>query len=482
MGGLLDPITYAVWEAGHSVTFQELEILGLSDLGDRLTKLREAGVLRADLRSGLVCPNCLTPLEYIRRNTLLVCGCGYKADIVAQFDPRWFRFSPEFVRIWDGISSALKVPGLDVRVEKTHREIEHVIEIGMLSKKEEPGLRVFLCTRRMDVRPLSEVWTSLVQRQEIGMILHPGLTPEAECLVGLTAASIPMYLQHVLHLDEGDSVNRILQFPRFRREIDQRIDSIKKRMYGVAEEVSVPAKPNLEELSRIGGERFQAPAIGLLHTLGAPETLPKREYQPDGTLLLPTGYWIIDTKSSQKGFTFSTSERDKAKRYVQALEEKPGQSEDGWAFFGEIILTRTGHVDSKLMGRVNDYILASGLRSSLVILSFEGVDWLWKKAADEPRFWKMLDSVNDPVSLLELRPVITTRPEVEDLVNKFAAGKVRLISEGAVKAFWSLIIERNEYFGFRGRRPENIAESVQRTMMNRFMRRLPKSSSEPVMG
>ena len=112
-----------------------------------------------------------------------------------------------------------------------------------------------------------------------------------------------------------------------------------------------------------------------------------------------------------------------------------------------------------------------GQTTSIVILSFEGIEWLWEQTRLNAAYWHLFNKEKDTDDLMKLQPVIITRLEKNDLSREFANTKVRIVSLNAIKALWQHVFERNRYYGYKDRDPDYIATSVvQETYMDNYMR------------
>jgi hypothetical protein len=389
------------------------------------------------------------------------------------FKHEYYRYVPNFDSLLGWIAETLDKGGLSLHATSRHSDIEHILDAGEIIKHPNVSLDLFLATGAVDTRALAEIWVLLVQRGTLGVLIHPGMSEDAAKLVALTFASVPFITIEAVELPNVSSIDQIVDFPRFRAEIARLLQTVtfpqSVELTGVAPGVS-PLPTGIDALARTGGEQFQAPAISLLHTLGAPEVLPKEAYCPDGILLLPDGFWLVDTKSSIDGFKFSVPEREKSRRYVRTFEEKQDSSSD-WTFFGEIILTRTDVLGPQTIRRARDFLLAEDLRSSIVLMSYEGLSWLWEQAWLQPKYWRCCNIASDTRALMELHPVILNSIREDPMIHEFAESRVRVVSQKTFVAFREYVLGRKEYHELRARTPEDIATMVRRTLMNQFTRR-----------
>lgn len=461
-----------IWGSGRAVSLDELSNNG--HLGKTASQFCKSYNLKYELKSGLECPACGRSFKYLDNNTYLVCSCGNQINTHKTDNLNIFRFTPDFDEIVNQIAKALKEKLYERDDRQPYAPIEYLKEVGVVKKDSKPLLRLFLATKKIDLDVISKLWVRLISQKEYGAVIHPSITKEARDFVDLTATSVPILFCNLESIEDPEFTNQFDAFHSFREETDRRFEHFKS--LGLFNDLSNltyenDLSLNLETLARFGGERFEERAIPLLHTLGAPKELSKRPFVPDGILLLPRGYWIIDAKSSNKGFEFDVSERDKAIRYITNLERESGPHETDMSFHGEIILALTSHITSELIYKVNDQYASSGLKSSIVILSFEGVQWLWNQSRLKPEYWHMFNKERDTDDLMELKPIIRNRLDKSDLGWEFATTKVRLVSENAIRALWEYVFQRNRYYGYSARHPDYIATSiVQQTFVDNYAR------------
>ena len=470
----LEEVLVRIWRVGHPASLEEIDLdLDRASLEKEIGRLHVAGKINGQLRANLVCEQCGNPYEYAHADRVLTSACGNTVDLSQQFKPDFYRYVPNFDQLGKWVTQSLAREEFRTHSRSQNSQIEHIVDLGQITRPPSLSLDLFLSTTVVDTRSLAELWVLLVRRGRLGVLLHPGMSEEATELAALTFSSMPFISIEAAELASPAVVSQVAEFPGFRTEIERMLERTRSvpeidSLSGSSDDDPLPV--GIGVLARVGGERFQAPVISLLHTLGAPENLPKTPYCPDGILLLPDGYWLVDAKSSLDGFSFSVPEREKARRYVRPFEERQGSSSD-WTFFGELILTRTDVVDSATIRRARDFLLAEDLRSSIVLLSFEGLSWLWKKAWAEPKYWRCCNIASDTRTLLELRPNLLNSISGDPLAHEFAGTRVRLVSEEAIKSFWSLVLKRRVYHELRDRTPEDIMTMVRRTLMDLFARR-----------
>lgn len=468
----LGKLTLEIWKKGGPVGIEQFK--SYIEVGKLYTveEFCEEMVLMSNLKPVVMCLSCGHQLKNFRQDRYLICTCGTRIDTLETTNLDMFRFIPDFDRIAESVSTELISLGVTISKESKELDIEYLRDLGMLKRNDEINLRLLVSTKSLEQRTVSELWGNLQLRKERGIVIYPGLSKESEILISTTAASIPILFLNYQSFPKANFIEQLHQFQFFRDDVEKRLRELNILFEGVfavkSDAILTGLPENLDYLSKRGGESFESPAIKLLNTIGAPLELTKRPYLPDGILLLPKGFWIIDAKSSLYGFKFNVDERDKASRYVRTIEENNTYSGPGWKFFGEIILTGTENITSETIRKVKGYFSGAKLDSSIVILSYEGLKWLWESSINDPTYWHLFNGLSDPEILMDLNSVIYNKLEDDDISKTSFDNHFRVISENAMKVFWDYVFDRGTYVNMLGHTPQNVADFVQSAFMTAF--------------
>lgn len=140
----------------------------------------------------------------------------------------------------------------------------------------------------------------------------------------------------------------------------------------------------ISNLSSTGGYKFEEPAISLFWSFGIPLLYKGAKERPEGILLHYDNFWLIDAKSSKKAYSFSMSERDKIKRYIdnfgKAREDYPN-------FSPSCICIVTREIEDKTVKKVLKYLKENSISGKLLIFLLPGLISLFENIQQNPEYW-----------------------------------------------------------------------------------------------
>ena len=276
-------------------------------------------------------------------------------------------------------------------------------------------------------------------------------------------------------LENPDVAQQIALFPKYRDLVTESLAEIARRLNPDGKDSTTDlfegdSEGQIDQLARTGRERSQLPALKLLMALGPTVGFTKAPWVPDGVLLVPGGFWIVDPKSSEKGFSFSTSERDKIARYLNVLEKQEHLFGPSLKFHGEIIITRTDPINLSAIESATSYLRSRRPDSVVSLVSHEGIRWLWDQIRAEPGYWHLRDAVFDTDNLLKLRPKGFEQGKVPDPARDYVDAPFKVISPEVLRAHWEFLQSRGIYPQMGGHTPSSIAELVQGIYVQEFVR------------
>ncbi len=368
---LQDSLFLRVWNVGSSARSSSIRNFSAEGEGAALRRLVETGWVKAAILFDLKCPNCGRQYELVNRDSVLVCGnCGTHIDTRTEFRVERYTYEPSFQTLVTEIVSTLATAKI-CRGDDQFRPppVEGFHYIGRFSSASDAQIEVFLAKGELKPRPLRELWGLALEMGFNGLVVCPGISEETERILSLVAASIPLLCVSADSLPQAETLVQIAGFPTFRADLSTRVSAFAQVLGGPAKSrgrLSPVVPDEIDELAKSGGRRFEAPALRLMMTIGVSEHVNAPGYLPDGLLLLPDGFWIVDVKSSEQGFAFDVSERDKAFRYISTVQAEYRTPLDGWTFYGEIVLTRTDPLQVNHLRSARDYFLSEGVRSTVV--------------------------------------------------------------------------------------------------------------------
>lgn len=469
----MSEITKMVWSKGGSVSIEQLSEFGGVDDTWKKEEICENYYLKAELRGNITCRKCEGVMKSVKSDTILVCpSCNNIIDVERDQYSYLFWFTPDFTRISQHILQALTEKGIPPVVGKKHSEIDHLFEICTFSFENSLPYRLYLAESILDISPVSLLWTDLFISNEYAIVLHPGLSESVENLLSLTVSSAPIIFSDLDSIGENDFLKNVERFDTFIQQVSDLVDFFlahSQKLQTSEEKTKVKGLPyDIDNLARAGREKFEAPAMNLLNTIGVSYPLDRHKYYPDGFLMLKDSFWIVDAKSSGKGFQLEQSERDKTDRYRRIIELELESEVPNWRFMGELVVTKTSHIDKRLIDRLRLFFDNSDLHSTVSLVSYEGLYWLWNQAYQDPKYWHLINFNRDVLKLLDLHQVIIKGVDTNDPGVLTSRDKLKVISESVIKSFWKYIVQRDEYDTLGMASPEHWRETIQRIYMERF--------------
>lgn len=435
-----------------------------------------SGLINRQMLSAIDCPDCHVRMTLVKRAVLVCEKCKNTIDTRKDFRPEFYSYSANLKDVVKRSVDALHSVGLtEAGVSPIVPDFASMRWVATLNDSEGRSVELLLATERVKQRGLHEAWGWARSNGHKAILIHPGLTKAAEQLLEFGVESSPIFALDFQRLWSEPGLRQAANFPRFRDRVSLALSAISNGLAGPSiehdgEGLFDNSEAALEELARSGGERYQRPALKLLMTLGPTYPFSKAGWVPDGVLLDPAGFWIVDPKSSELGFSFSTAERDKIARYLGVLDAKQSALGRSLRFRGEILVTRTAPIDASRLRLAADFIRSRSQDFKVALVSHEGLVWLRDQAAAHPEYWHMRSPEDDSLNLLTLQPKGFIDGAVPPESAPFIDSPVKLIGPLALKAYWEFVRARRLFPGMGGRTPESIAELAQSMYVQEFVR------------
>ncbi len=479
-----DSLFLFLWRKGHPVVASEL---GPWSEETKLVVLDEerAGRVKRDFLATIRCPDCRARLVVVRR-TIPVCeGCKRVWDARREFHPEFYAYSADLSRVNDLAVDRLREAGFErseqgVASNLTARGTRYIASMQNIRGQQ---LDVVIATETVKRETLYQLW-GLARIHHLNVVLvHPGLAPQAEQLLELGIEVSPILPVDYRCLTLPESVQKVALFPTYRERLARSLARISSTLLAETESGQTDlfdiSPDELDRLSREGGVKYERPALKLLMALGPAVVFAKTGWTPDGVLLGPNGFWIVDPKSSMNGFRFSASEKDKIARYLELMLKKESAFGPSLRCFGEIIVTPTDNVSENVLDATASYLRVRAPRHTVSVVSHEGLVWLWHQIDAEPNYWHMRDPIEDAFNLLTLQPKCFVGGAVPESSSRYIDTPCKLIGLDAFKAYWDLLRDRNVFHGLGGRTPAAVSELVQGMFVQEYSRTKP-SETPPV--
>lgn len=467
-----DQLEALLWRTGHPVMARDLGPW-TKEASAELHQRVKSGTINARILTSLECPKCQTRLTLVRRFVLLCEKCKFVADTREDFRPEWYSLSVDLIRLQRASASLLAQAGFSqADAPNVVPALGGVGFVGLFRNSAGQELDLFMGQESVRQQTLLQIWGYANAKNRRLVLVHPGLTEGAAKLLELGAQICPVLsVQYSKRIDDA-VLAQIRLFPSYCESVSRALDSISA---GIEAEDSDVDKVGLftgidhsvEELARSGGVSYEPYALGLLMPLGPTFPFTKRGWVPDGVLLDPRGFWIVDPKSSEHGFTFSTAEEDKLARYLRVM--RGGQESFGPSlrFRGEIIVTRTDPIPPERLSRATDFVRSQAPGCVVSLVSHEALSWLRDEVQKDLSYWHLRNPIEDGLNLLMLSPKAFENGHVPSTSLPFVDAPLKLIDRTAVECHLKLLKSRGLYHGM-GRTPQSVSELVQGMYVREF--------------
>lgn len=213
------------------------------------------------------------------------------------------------------------------------------------------------------------------------------------------------------------------------------------------EEISVPSLEGgvqfIEEIrssSRKGRDSFEKYALLLLSHFGPTGAFKTKPFHPDGVLINPDGFWIVDAKSTDDFFKFPVREKDKAKRYIEKIENNAHRFSKH-SFFGEIIITpELEPKNYKVIDALKEYFDKNPIKSNIIIIPLEGLLYLYEEIWKNMNYLHKYDSRKHIFMLFDISDKIASIEYTQNkILNASRNTHVRYITQETIKNYWKYV-------------------------------------------
>jgi len=472
---IVDKDHIELWRGGRPVDADALGPWTPERTREVLGKLR-AGILLSELLSAIPCPECRSQMTLVRRTVLHCENCKTTFDTTKDFHPGFYAYNAnvDFARrkaldilTAAGFSQGVKFNGFP--------RIVGADAVATLRDENGTELDLVIASARVERETLYQLWGFAKVHSRKVVLVHPGLAHDAEQLLELALEVSPVLSLEYPRLENPDVAQQVALFPKYRDLVTESLAGISRRLSPDGNEPTPDlfqgdSEGQIDQLARTGGEQYQLPALKLLMALGPTVGFTKAPWVPDGVLLVSGGFWIVDPKSSEKGFSFSTSERDKIARYLDVLEKREHLFGPSLKFHGEIIITRTDPINPSAIESATSYLRSRNPDSVVALVSHEAIRWLWDQIKVDPGYWHLRDAVSDTENLLKLRPKSFEGGKAPDSARDYVDAPLKVIGPEVLRAHWTFLHSRGIYPQMGGRTPSSVAELVQGIYVQEFVR------------
>lgn len=443
------PSLLTAWRLGRPISYRELRAT-TGESKATVLRLITDGVLLKTLLSTIRCDIDSEPLLQVERGRVLVCPrCHRIESLDATESLSRYSLSVDVKAVTQLTVEAFEankfkhlahgdfVSSAEVTAAGTLQDIEGGSEVELL-----------VAAQEVSGASLLQIWGHCTQARRTVVLVHPGLVKEADDYLRLAFQTSPIYALYGPNLDDPQAFAAAAQFTAFRREIEEKLASVQGAFVvppssgAPGDSAEDPHPSDLDELSHFGRASYEPAALRLLSILGP--TLPFRRRAgvhqvPDGVLLLPDGFWIVDAKSSESGYRFLQGERDKIKRYIETISRRGDQFANSWKFYGAVIVARTGDLSWRDINNARrDFRTQSGA-AVVTIVSHEGLAHLWENTRDSSDYWHRRIFSEDPRDLLLLRSRFLPEISSSDSNRIGPDSPLRVVTAAVIERYWETV-------------------------------------------
>ena len=473
---LTDSLIISSWQAGKPLTASELGLRTPEDL-EHLQHLVATGLVEKTLLSSIRCEKDGERLRPVERSTILVCRrCGATIELDKPESLKFYAFQVGFTALADQTKVIFRAHGLPLDPGGGFPSGRDILSIGSSYGEEGIRMEILLARKRVSPNALLSAWGYCATSGKVSVLIHPGLSEQAESYLRLSFQACPIYALHASGLDDTALFEAARRFPKFRRTVESRLKGVESVLFPDSASPSLaeidPFGADADELAKHGRASYEPAALSLLSILGPTLRFSRRggvRQVPDGILLLPDGVWIVDAKSASDRFHYEQSQRDQVWRYLETIEKRKEQFDARWSFYGEVIVTRTDTLDSAEIDRARDDLRARGTSTGVSIVSHEGLRRLWDQTRSTSEYWHRRIISEDPRDLLLLRHRFTSDPRVGEEVRTGAGTPLRLISGPLLDVYWDAVL-KNPYQGVSMRSPLDVLTHLEEMFIRDYGR------------
>ena len=471
---LTDPILGSTWQAGRPVTAVELGAQTSEALA-HLRRLVDGGLLEKTLLSSVRCDNDGERMKAVDKSRALVCPrCPNTIELNKTESLVFYTFQVGLDELTNQAIATFEANGLPVGGAGEYPGGRELASIGVVTAGEGEGLEILLAKKRVTASALLSAWGYCTSSDKICILIHPGLSKQAESYLRLSFQASPIFCVHASALGDGQLFQAARNFRDFRKTVELRLEGVESVLFQAATsppaEVVNPFGVDADELAKHGRAGYEPTALSLLSILGPTLRFSRRDrvqQVPDGMLLLPDGVWIVDAKSATNGFHYKQSERDQTWRYIETIEKRSDLFDARWRFYGEIIVTLTDTVDLGEIENARRDLRARGTLAVVSIVSHEGLRRLWERTRISSEYWHRRMMSEDPRDLLLLHDRFTSDPRVGEEVRASANSQLRVVSGPVIDFYWEAVL-KNQYQGVSMRNPEDVLTQLEGMFIRDF--------------
>ena len=471
---LTDPLLIATWQDGKPLSAGALGARTPEELG-RLKRLVETGLVEKTLLSSVRCEKDGERLKPVDRSRALVCPrCSTTIELDKPESLGFYTFQVGFPELAKQTKAAFKAHGLPIGQEGAFPSGREILSIGTASGEGGTSIEILLARKRVGPSALLATWGYCATSSRISVLIHPGLSEQAESYLRLSFQACPIYALHASGLGDDTLFEAARKFPKFRRTVESRLKGVESVLFPDGRKPSVeevdPFGVDADELAKHGKASYEPTALSLLSILGPTLPFSRRggvRQVPDGILLLPDGVWIVDAKSASDHFRYQQSQRDQVWRYLETIERRRDHFDAHWRFYGEVIVTLTDPLDPVEIERARRDLRARGTSAVVSIVSHEGLRRLWERARSMSEYWHRRILSEDPRDLLLLHNRFASDSRVGEEVRIGAETPLRLVSGPLLDAYWDAVL-KNPYHGVSMRNPVDVLTRLEEMFIRDF--------------